>query len=425
MATPIYNVPLLATSSSERTVINTSISLEEALHSSVDAFLLNTPPTTPANGYKAIVGAAPTGVWASFALHIAIYLDGWYFYPPSTKYGVQNDKTTSTTFYKYNGATWDTLTLTGGTGSDGHIIQDETTDLPAQPKLAFEGAGVTATNMAGRTVVTIPGGASAASREFLLAARNYYVATTGSDTNPGTIASPFATITKAVEVTSTLDLNIYTATIKVADGTYNGQVLLRNLVGAGRCRIIGNVANPSAVVLTNSGADTIRSVGISGIYELEGFQITNTTGNCIYISGGGILRIGNLNFGSCPSVHIAAQDSSQIEIIGDYSILGNAAIHIYAVGPSAIVAFNYAPTIPVQVNIPSALTFSTFALASGMGTLQLYGPSYCNFTGAGVTGTAGSRFNSEFNAVIRVGGAGLDYIPGSTAGIQSTGGQYA
>jgi Protein of unknown function (DUF2793) len=160
MATPIYNVPLLATSSSERTVVNTSISLEEVLHSSVDAFLLNTPPTTPTNGYKAIVGAAPTGVWAAFALHIAVYLDGWYFYPPTTKYGIQNDKTTSTLFYKYNGTTWDTLTLTGGSAG-GHIIQDETTDLPAQPRLAFEGGGVIATNAGGRTVVTIPGGGGA------------------------------------------------------------------------------------------------------------------------------------------------------------------------------------------------------------------------------------------------------------------------
>jgi len=42
--------------------------------------------------------------------------------------------------------------------SGGHIIEDEGVPLPQQPALNFVGAGVTATDGVGKTVVTIPGG---------------------------------------------------------------------------------------------------------------------------------------------------------------------------------------------------------------------------------------------------------------------------
>ena len=40
----------------------------------------------------------------------------------------------------------------------GHTIQDEGVDLPAQVRLDFIGAGVTAADGVGKTTVTIPGG---------------------------------------------------------------------------------------------------------------------------------------------------------------------------------------------------------------------------------------------------------------------------
>lgn len=52
---------------------------------------------------------------------------------------------------------------TGPTGAGGHIIQEEGVDLPAQPRMDFVGAGVSAANGAGVTTVTIPGGSGAPS----------------------------------------------------------------------------------------------------------------------------------------------------------------------------------------------------------------------------------------------------------------------
>lgn len=48
------------------------------------------------------------------------------------------------------------VTIPGSSG--GHIIEDEGIVLPQQPVLDFQGAGVTAIDSAGKTIVTIPGG---------------------------------------------------------------------------------------------------------------------------------------------------------------------------------------------------------------------------------------------------------------------------
>ncbi len=50
------------------------------------------------------------------------------------------------------------------TGSGGHTVQDETTNLPQRTSLSFVGAGVTATDdpAGNRTVITVPGGSSGA-----------------------------------------------------------------------------------------------------------------------------------------------------------------------------------------------------------------------------------------------------------------------
>ena len=49
-------------------------------------------------------------------------------------------------------------------GGGGHDIEDEGVPLPTEPTLNFVGAGVTATDSGGKTVVTIPGGGGSFSR---------------------------------------------------------------------------------------------------------------------------------------------------------------------------------------------------------------------------------------------------------------------
>jgi hypothetical protein len=63
---------------------------------------------------------------------------------------------------KYNGTAWAPADDSGG-----HTIQDEGTPLTQRTALNFVGAGVTATDTAGVTVVTIPGGGGATRWEIL------------------------------------------------------------------------------------------------------------------------------------------------------------------------------------------------------------------------------------------------------------------
>ncbi|MEW6415788.1 MAG: DUF2793 domain-containing protein [Pseudomonadota bacterium] len=52
---------------------------------SVISRTLDTPPASPANGHRYIVGSAPTGAWAGQAGKIALWIDAaWVFFQPKT-----------------------------------------------------------------------------------------------------------------------------------------------------------------------------------------------------------------------------------------------------------------------------------------------------------------------------------------------------
>jgi Protein of unknown function (DUF2793) len=114
MTTPIYKLVELNPTTQERIIINSDLRHIEALLSGVDAFQLNTPPASPAEGYKAIVGTTPTGVWTGFANHLALYFGGAYtMIPPSTKLGRHASATTGDS-YRFDGTNW--VVAAGGGG---------------------------------------------------------------------------------------------------------------------------------------------------------------------------------------------------------------------------------------------------------------------------------------------------------------------
>ena len=111
---------------------------------------------------------------------------------------------------------------------------------------------------------------------------DWYVATTGSDSNPGTIGSPFATIQFALTIAQQIDwAGKFYPNIHVADGTYNisNQIkfpALRNPAwspsGDLTGNLIGNSANPSNVLLVDTSAFQI------GIFTATGAAYWNATG---------------------------------------------------------------------------------------------------------------------------------------------------
>lgn len=254
--------------------------------------------------------------------------------------------------------------------------------------------------------------AVASTAELITADRTYFVATTGSDSNDGLSAgSPFLTIQKAVDVAASL-LGPYTVTISVANGAYNAAVILPKH-GVARINIIGNTATPSSVTI-NTTTCFFHQAG-SSIYSIQGFQLTGSS-YALRAGRGSNLEFNNIDFAACGD-HIFSE-GGLISCEGSpkaYTISGNATRHLIASGQGRV---------GVQgstVTIGSARAFTFFAQASLLGLLTA---NSMTFTGAGVAGTTGTRYDVSGNSVINTGGGGGSYFPGNVAGSSATGGQY-
>ncbi|WP_426145357.1 DUF1565 domain-containing protein [Polaromonas sp. DSR2-3-2] len=111
----------------------------------------------------------------------------------------------------------------------------------------------------------------------------YYVATTGSDANPGTQAAPFRTIKKAASVV------IPDTTVHVAPGTY-AETITSTVSGtaSGRIRYVSDT-KWGAKLVPAAGTDTMWRVD-GGYTDIDGFQIDGTGGTSvrqgIYMTGG-------------------------------------------------------------------------------------------------------------------------------------------
>jgi hypothetical protein len=80
VTTPIYNIPELAATSSERTQINYEVRILEALAGQVKTANINAlvPPATIAEGEMVLIGSGATGAFVGFDGGLAIFLSGAY-----------------------------------------------------------------------------------------------------------------------------------------------------------------------------------------------------------------------------------------------------------------------------------------------------------------------------------------------------------
>lgn len=65
----------------------------------------NTPPATPADGDRHLIGTAPTGAWAGRANALAVYRGGaWQFYAAKNGFSAYN--LGDSTLYRFDGSAW-------------------------------------------------------------------------------------------------------------------------------------------------------------------------------------------------------------------------------------------------------------------------------------------------------------------------------
>lgn len=139
-------------------------------------------------------------------------------------------------------------------------------------------------------------------RTALLADTTYYVRTDGNDSNTGlanTAGGAFLTAQRAItKVYGEIDLNGFNVTIQLADGTYNGAVVVDGPpVGKGTVTLQGNVTTPANVVLNNSSGSAI-TVQSGARLNLSSFKVTASASGVLYQLGASGTGTG-LDFGTC------------------------------------------------------------------------------------------------------------------------------
>lgn len=272
-------------------------------------------------------------------------------------------------------------------------------------------------------------------RTRLTANLNLYVATTGSDTaNSGlSLAAPFATMQKAWNtVVNGFDLNGFTVTVNVGNGTYTSGVVCvgmppgmsstNSMTGnpANCIFFTGNVGSPSSVIISVSNTNcfvaqssceivvsgfTLLATGSAGAYQQQGCGI-------YAIDRGGVV-FGNVIFGACSQSHITSANGGFISSnAAPYSITGGAAYHVNTSTSSYVTATGSTVTL-----IGTPAFAGAFANAAN-GSLALFNATV--FSGA----ATGTRYIAQTCGIINTIGGGATFLPGNAAGATATGGQY-
>lgn len=253
-------------------------------------------------------------------------------------------------------------------------------------------------------------------RELLTAARTYYVRTDGSDSNTGlsnTAGGAFATIQKAVDTAASLDLGFYDIVINIGVGTWTAPTLLRTLTGAGKVTIRGVNNNTTDTVISTNSADCFGGE-FFGRYHFEYLKLqTTASGACIFVQGSGILVTWvNINFGQTAGQHLLVANGAQIRATGSYQISGGAASHIATYDVCTAYFVGYTVTI---TNNPA---FSNAFITAERNCSVIF--VQATFAGS----ATGTRYRSAFSSSVVTNG-GENYLPGSSAGVRETGGQYS
>ena len=245
----------------------------------------------------------------------------------------------------------------------------------------------------------------------------FYVSPTGSDSNPGTSALPFLTMTGAVNYIQKYQSSSQ-VTINVAAGTYtpNGGtpyvcyiassfIASWNIIGAGVGSTIfnGSSTGQYAFVVGPGVTVSIGAITFEGsIFAIETYGklvLGNATMTCTAVAEGGIVCNGG-------AANLSNSTNAQ------WTFTGSAQAAIYMEGGASQIAY-----YDVNVSIPLTISLSSFT--SSLGTIYatynsvvLLDPTELTWSGT----PTGPRFYVGNNSTIQSRGSGTSYIPGSTAG---------
>jgi len=154
-------------------------------------------------------------------------------------------------------------------------------------------------------------------------AANYYVATNGSDSNPGTLASPWKTITKAANTLVAGDA------VSIRGGTYREQILPKNS-GSASAGFIAYAAYPGETV-TVDGSGGLNNGNWSGVFSLSnrhyiqvsGLRFINSPGFGVYMNNSTNVRVLNNYTNSTAYSGVYAISSDTVTVDGNEIVNAN------------------------------------------------------------------------------------------------------
>lgn len=245
-------------------------------------------------------------------------------------------------------------------------------------------------------------------RELLTANRNYYVSTTGSDSNDGlTSGTPFLTFAKFISTYQMLDFAGYSVYLYLANGTYNEGFSFIN-PPSGRIFIVGDTTTPTNVQITNSGGSGVFTRALFPL-SIEGLYLTGGSYGVTAQNQAGI-AISSCQFGTNTFAHVRLT-SGATATVSSCSVSGGA-LRMFQL------EFSSGLTLPggSTITLTGTPAFTQFALATSTSQIISYGTT---FSGS----ATGTRYSITGNAMADVGGSAT-YFPGSVAGSTANGGQY-
>jgi hypothetical protein len=261
-------------------------------------------------------------------------------------------------------------------------------------------------------------------REKLLADRTYYVRTNGSDSNNGladTGGGAFLTFAKAVSTILSLDFNGFTVTVTIENTTWNESFnLTSGWFGGGTLALAGSGATIS---VASTHCISVSDGSLPGPFNISNVTLTVSSGfgACINHSGVGTIDVGaSVVFGAAAGgYHVqATAPGAYISLNANYSITGDAIIHLLAASPGSQI---FVSTITVTLTGTPAFSVA-YAYATRLGAISAAG---ITFTDDGATGTT---YYIDTGGIIYTAGGGASYFPGDVNGSTGTttgGGFYA
>ena len=247
----------------------------------------------------------------------------------------------------------------------------------------------------------------------------------GSDTNTGlanTAGAGFATIQGAINTLNARYTSLSRITLNVAAGAFAGFIVPNANIRS--WLIIGASPTTTQVSANTSGVNNGRACLVEGADVIAQNLRLSAFFECASVSPqGGSLEVVNcnLNLASTSSYAISAA-GGQIGVFGAIGFSGSGLALVNASGGAIRLGFTDGVTTRnVSFDSTAGVTVSDAAVVATDGGRVLAFPG--TFFTAGTP--TGKRYAARLNGTINTQGGGANFFPGTLAGTNVTGGQYA